>query len=605
MFTTMNKQAVILHVVLIAVFVSGLATASWAGTPQPIALTQVAGEYGPQLGVGVVFTQFDADGYTHANPIINNASEVLFVGTIGGTGVTADNDTGLWVRKLDGIELIVREGDPVPGNPEGVVFNRFGLSASPGSLAIPMLPNISDCGVVAFKASLRGPGVTNQNDDAFFLAYPDNSITMIIRERVTELPGHPSVLFGNASNAEMWFGQPIRLTGDGRFAIRTRVVTGGDNNSWDVTVTNLPGTLDTFYRGGDAMPAPYDGVFWSGHNPSLNDSGVIAQTRWNTETLSTPFGRALWSTRTGSLQAIVREGDPVSGGGVYGGMSNVDINNLGRMTFLDRGDDPPFSFAVFSEGSFGVPIPIAVDGGTAPGTEGGHYALESLLQPILGDSNVTAFRAGLYHEDHINNSNDLGIWSNRSGLTVELELQKGQLAPGSGGLAFLDFQTLYLNAQGLLAVIATLDDSTRGLWIQDTAGEYGLIVRSFTSFDVYGDGSDHRLVTDVIANAETFHYAFDASTGDGRRMPLNDDGDMAFRLKFVDGSEGLFSTACKWGDGDCDGDVDLDDYASMSLCLTGPFGGPVEEQCVMFDQDADLDVDLADFWVFGQQFTGG
>jgi hypothetical protein len=59
------------------------------------------------------------------------------------------------------------------------------------------------------------------------------------------------------------------------------------------------------------------------------------------------------------------------------------------------------------------------------------------------------------------------------------------------------------------------------------------------------------------------------------------------------------------GDHDNDGDVDLDDFAALGLCLdaSGPEGGLAAE-CVYFDFNGDGDVDLEDFAAFQTLFTG-
>ena len=65
------------------------------------------------------------------------------------------------------------------------------------------------------------------------------------------------------------------------------------------------------------------------------------------------------------------------------------------------------------------------------------------------------------------------------------------------------------------------------------------------------------------------------------------------------------------GDFDCDGDVDLGDYAHFADCLNGPGAAPdptpptTSQQCLgAFDFEPDTDVDLADFGGFQEAFTG-
>ncbi len=60
------------------------------------------------------------------------------------------------------------------------------------------------------------------------------------------------------------------------------------------------------------------------------------------------------------------------------------------------------------------------------------------------------------------------------------------------------------------------------------------------------------------------------------------------------------------GDYNCDGDVDLDDFAEFPDCMEGPNVTPTPAQeCLdAFDLDFDEDVDLHDFAIMQQSFTG-
>ncbi len=54
------------------------------------------------------------------------------------------------------------------------------------------------------------------------------------------------------------------------------------------------------------------------------------------------------------------------------------------------------------------------------------------------------------------------------------------------------------------------------------------------------------------------------------------------------------------GDYDADGDVDMEDYAKLAGCLTGPIAGQMIAGCDVLDFDVDDDVDLEDFAQFEQ-----
>lgn len=61
------------------------------------------------------------------------------------------------------------------------------------------------------------------------------------------------------------------------------------------------------------------------------------------------------------------------------------------------------------------------------------------------------------------------------------------------------------------------------------------------------------------------------------------------------------------GDSDCDGDIDLNDYALLNECLAGPEVAPpaMSPDCVdVFDSDSDGDIDLADANAFWLSFGG-
>lgn len=107
-----------------SVFVTGTVSGSVAGTQAmwrhtsasgftPIALTQSDGPLGPGLGAGVRFSDFHS---LNANAY----GELAFHGQLFGTGVSGNNDGGIWVYRDGEVRLVVREGslydiDPTEG----------------------------------------------------------------------------------------------------------------------------------------------------------------------------------------------------------------------------------------------------------------------------------------------------------------------------------------------------------------------------------------------------------------------------------------------------------------------------------------------------------
>jgi len=99
-----------------------------------------------------------------------------------------------------------------------------------------------------------------------------------------------------------------------------------------------------------------------------------------------------------------------------------------------------------------------------------------------------------------------------------------------------------------------------------------------------------------------FAIGYFSQTGgaDGRRQSLNDEGALAIRVEFTDGTHGIYLISPPvFGDGDGDGVVDDNDWALLLDCWTGP-AGSVTPECAVFDLDLDGDVDLVDQQMFQQ-----
>ena len=65
-----------------------------------------------------------------------------------------------------------------------------------------------------------------------------------------------------------------------------------------------------------------------------------------------------------------------------------------------------------------------------------------------------------------------------------------------------------------------------------------------------------------------------------------------------------FAKCAGLDDGDCDGDVDLQDFFEFQMCFSGSPGPAALVCAAKFDSDGDGDVDLQDFLVFQASYTG-
>jgi hypothetical protein len=100
--------------------------------------------------------------------------KIVFRATLGGTGVTASNNEGLWSNHSGAVHLIARENDQAPGVATGVVYASF---VNFWCLTPPTLN-----GQVLFLSRLRGPGVGLGNDLALFLQFGNGPPELLLRE---------------------------------------------------------------------------------------------------------------------------------------------------------------------------------------------------------------------------------------------------------------------------------------------------------------------------------------------------------------------------------------------------------------------------------------
>jgi hypothetical protein len=135
-------------------------------------LSLVAREAGAAAGLpGVTFgTLGNAVG-------IGDDGTVAFCAELLGAGVTADNAESVWAGKPGGLKLIAREGEAAPGTESGVVFDKLVITWYPD-----IGPAVNPNGQAAFLARVRGPGVTDANNDGLWAQDGDGNLRLVVRE---------------------------------------------------------------------------------------------------------------------------------------------------------------------------------------------------------------------------------------------------------------------------------------------------------------------------------------------------------------------------------------------------------------------------------------
>jgi hypothetical protein len=230
---------------------------------------------------------------------------------------------------------------------------------------------------------------------------------------------------------------------------------------------------------------------------------------------------------------------------------------------------------------------------------------------VLNGAGQTAF-FGRLTGTGVDSTNDSGIWSEGGGSGLALVAREGDAAPGTAyGVNFssFDFSFPVLNGAGQTAFRGFLTGSgvdssnNTGLWATDLNGDLQLIVRAGDLFDV----NDDPLI-EVLRTVSLVGFFGGIGGEDGRGTGFNDAGQLAFRLGFTDGSQGIFvanlnGASGLLGDFDNSGVLDLPDINLLMDAVRAGTNDPA------FDLTGSGTVTLADRdeWVlnlFGSSAIG-
>jgi hypothetical protein len=289
---------------------------------------------------------------------MNASGRVLFKSDLSGFDVIGTSNDEAWFTGTPGaIEILQRKGDTVP------------LTSPPGGdaviSALGFISQINGSGQVLHESTLlqspsTTPPTTAANDKALFVYSPGFGDSLRVREGDVA-PGTTNATFGrpsaswspsvgvNAFNALAQFVLNADLVGG------DAVVDVNDKGTW---ISGLGGAgLDLVIRRGDPAPG-VPGALWNWAHSShttlnvhgqiatqgaLIQGGAVDDTNDTGIWISTPYD---FGTGTpGTLQLIVREGDPVPGmpGLVFDNMTGWSpfwLNNKGQLLFRGAVLDP-------------------------------------------------------------------------------------------------------------------------------------------------------------------------------------------------------------------------------------------------------------------------
>ncbi|MCC6321228.1 MAG: hypothetical protein IT438_07315 [Phycisphaerales bacterium] len=238
----------------------------WAGVPAGLRLVARAGDIAPGVG-GARFSQF--------RPLsLSGQGRVAFVGVLTGSGVTVENNTGIWSEATGGLRLVARQAAAAPG-PSGRFFESLH----------PHHPSINSLGHTVFQArtydmfgeySGRGVWATDLQGNLFGVA---------VSGGVFDIEPSPDVGdFRVVVEAESWFGTgcqdglPSGLNDRGELVLRVSYLGPAgtsDGSGTGVFVVTLPRCRADFNGvGGVTLQDIFDFLgAWFGFDPRSDYNG--------------------------------------------------------------------------------------------------------------------------------------------------------------------------------------------------------------------------------------------------------------------------------------------------------------------------------------------
>jgi len=427
----------------------------------PFAPAQVKGglfRYSPSEGLALVASSLE-DGPT-AGPlpdfnefpwpdiVVNGQGEVSLREA---SNFNSFDDEGIWKETPAGLQLIAREGSPVPG------FLDLSF-ASDSTVRLFSAPALGKSGQVLFRATAR----TQDFSDVF------NGIWRAAASGELELLARTGIVAPGAADAARFisFGAPL-ISGSGRTAFTaTLQPDGGSTFDQSVWREDVAGDLQLIGRSGQPAPDRTGGAsFGSFGSPQFLADGHIAFSGSLTgPNIDAGNDIAVWrKADAGGVELVAQEGHAVSTAAGHLTLRSpliptiFDGGRIGLSASLGDVGSPADGNAILRENDGGVLQLLVRSGDAPPGSEAG-----------------TRFE-----------------W-----VGSRLGLPPPRGFPGADLFSF--------NSQGQVAFFGRLagdsidPTNNEGIWATDANGDLQKIVRRGDTLDLdNGPGEDRRIVRDV------------------------------------------------------------------------------------------------------------
>lgn len=222
----------------------------WSDRSGALSLVVRGGMPAPGTDTGLDFFDFEP-------PVMNNTNQLAFRARLAGPGLDLANNDSLWLEDgSGGLNLLVREGDSVPGMAANFVFRR------------PSQPVLNASGQVAFFAGTYDPNVSfGPPSKSLWIAQPNGDLEMVFSIGDQQIGNQIEVLPGDLRNISgfQFFtgtnqlegtgqgdGRPSAFNDFGQIALQIDF-TDGTEGIFVVSTTTIPEPSSLFFALSFAM----------------------------------------------------------------------------------------------------------------------------------------------------------------------------------------------------------------------------------------------------------------------------------------------------------------------------------------------------------------
>ncbi len=323
-------------------------TSVWRHQEGTLSLVARPGDAAPGAPIGAGFKDL-------ISVSTNRHGQMLIRASLAGSGITSQNNNGLWLSSNGTMTKIMRTGDPAPGFPDGTVL---------GNAILTSRHMLDQSGHTAILSHVK----TQDSPTTIFPLYAASTDSMrLVTKTGDRAPGTPDgVYFQSIAGGEN--GGIVSVSNSGRLSFLASLTGSGvTSQNRDGIWSEGLGELALIARTGDRAPDTPDGVvfdsFLAGSDFAANGVGQLlfhARLRGPGVSSSNNNHLGFWAQLpTGEVKLLARHGDSLEvAPGDFRTIVNIFIPGgnhalpRGTQNFNNRGE---FAFsASFTDGTSGV-----------------------------------------------------------------------------------------------------------------------------------------------------------------------------------------------------------------------------------------------------------